>query len=154
MKPVISTVTIDRPRREVFDHLDVLANHEAFTDHFLRDWQLSGPERGVGGKLRARVSALGRTEDVELEVVEVQAPSLIAEVTLAAGGKRRTRGTYRLRDAGPARTHVTFELAFEAQPAMERLAAPLGRRWVAKMNDRAMARLKEQLEGAPAAAAA
>src|SRR5690349_3292243 len=133
MKPVISTVTVERSRQEVFDHLDVLANHEAFTDHFLHDWQLSGPERGVGGRLRARVTALGRTEDVELEVVEVREPELIAEVTVAAEGKRRTRGTYRLREAGPARTHVTFELAFEAAPAVERLAAPLGRRWVGRM---------------------
>jgi hypothetical protein len=79
---------------------------------------------------------------------------MIAEVTTAAGGRRRTRGTYKLAEAGPAATDVTFELAVEAAPPLERLAAPLTRSWLAKQNARAMARLKAQLEGSPAPAAA
>ena len=154
MKPVSVTVTVERPREEVFAHLDVLANHEAFTDHFLVDWKLSGPPAGVGATLHANAKAFGRTEPFELTVVEAQRPSMIAEVTTAAGGRRRTRGTYKLAEAGPAATDVTFELAVEAAPPLERLAAPLTRSWLAKQNARAMARLKAQLEGSPAPAAA
>ena len=36
-----------------------MANHEPFNDHLMRNWQLSGPERGVGSKARVTISALG-----------------------------------------------------------------------------------------------
>src|SRR5215210_3060868 len=88
MKPVTVSVTIDRPRREVYEHLDALANHEAFTDHFLVDRQLSGPPRGVGATLHGNVRAMGRQEPFELTVIDAQAPSTIVEVTKAAGGRR------------------------------------------------------------------
>lgn len=50
MKPVSTTVTVRRARDDVFDFLDVLGNHEPFTDHFLVDWQLSGPTAGLGAR--------------------------------------------------------------------------------------------------------
>jgi hypothetical protein len=42
MKSVEVSTVIRRPIAEVYAHLDVLANHEAFTDHFLVDWRLEG----------------------------------------------------------------------------------------------------------------
>ncbi len=47
------TVTIDVPesRQDVYDFLDIQANHELFTDHMMRDWRCDGPERGVGSKV-------------------------------------------------------------------------------------------------------
>ena len=42
MKPVTVSVDVPQQRREVFDYIDVLGNHERFTDHFLLDWQVSG----------------------------------------------------------------------------------------------------------------
>ncbi|MBJ7331308.1 MAG: SRPBCC family protein [Solirubrobacteraceae bacterium] len=145
MKPITVTTTIDRPRAEVYAHLDVLANHEAFTDHFMVDWELSGPPAGVGAALRANVKALGQKQPIALEVYEAKAPELIVERTVAAGGKRVTRGTYRLEEAGPDATKVSFEIAYEETPLGDKLAAPMIRSVLRKMNQRAMDRLTEQL---------
>jgi len=37
VKPVTVSVAVSQPAEEVYDFLDVLANHEAFLDHFLVD---------------------------------------------------------------------------------------------------------------------
>ena len=39
--PVTVSVTIDRPREEVFAYLADIANHPEFTDHYLKDWRLT-----------------------------------------------------------------------------------------------------------------
>ena len=93
MKPVEVSTVIRRPIAEVYAHLDVLANHEAFTDHFLVDWELDGPASGVGASVRMRVRAPGRTEEVELTVIDAEPPVRSVEETVGAGGRRRTRGT-------------------------------------------------------------
>jgi hypothetical protein len=149
MKPITVSVAVDRPREEVFAHLDVLANHEAFTDHFLQDWTLSGPAAGVGAKARFR----SRNDWMDLEVLESQAPVRTVERTVGAGGKRVTRGTYTLTEQPGGRTLVEFELAYEQGPASERMAAPLVRAMLRRANERAMERLREVLEPAGAAAA-
>ena len=41
MDPVTSTITIGRPREEVFDYLADIANHPEFCDHYLTDWRLT-----------------------------------------------------------------------------------------------------------------
>ena len=41
MDPVTSTITIGRPREEVFDYLADIANHPEFCDHYLKDWRLT-----------------------------------------------------------------------------------------------------------------
>ncbi|HMJ33538.1 MAG TPA: SRPBCC family protein [Baekduia sp.] len=156
MKPISVSTTVDRPRQEVFEHLDVLANHLPFLDHFMVDAQLSGPPSGVGAHVRFRALSPGRSEWMESTVAAVEPGVSVAEDTVGARGRRRLRGTYRLADAGPDRrsTLVTFELVTVDAPAVERLAAPLVRPWLTKQNARALARLKEQLEGRDAATAA
>jgi hypothetical protein len=42
MKPVTVSVTVPNDREEVYAFLDVLANHEPFTDHMMVDWTYSG----------------------------------------------------------------------------------------------------------------
>src|SRR5688572_17585315 len=44
MKPIVATITIDRPRQELFDLVCDLRNHEAWTDHMLVEWS-GTPER-------------------------------------------------------------------------------------------------------------
>ena len=39
MKPVRVSVDVPNPRPEVYEFLDVLGNHEQFTDHFMVDWE-------------------------------------------------------------------------------------------------------------------
>ena len=60
MKPVTVTIDVPHPTQEVFDFLDVMSNHERFTNHMLRDWEYSGPDRGIGSKARVTVKAGGR----------------------------------------------------------------------------------------------
>lgn len=144
MQPVTVTTVVQRPIDVVYDYLDVLGNHEAFTDHFMVDWELAGPPRGVGARLRANVKALGQTQPIELEVHEARAPELIVERTVAAKGKRVTRGTYRLSPAGPDATNVSFEIAWEQAPLGDRLTGPMIRPVLRKLNQRAMDRLAAQ----------
>ena len=149
MKPITVSVVVDRPREEVFAHLDVLANHEAFTDHFMHDFTFSGPAAGVGAKARFRT----RPNDwMDLEVLESEAPARTVERTVGAGGKRVTRGTYTLTELG-GRTRVEFELVYEQGPASERMAGPLVHRLLQRANERAMERLREVLEPVAAPAA-
>jgi uncharacterized membrane protein len=152
MKPIKVSTVIDRPRDEVYEHLDVLANHEAFCDHFLTDWSVSGPASGVGAKVRVKAKAPGPETWIDIEVVEARAPERTVETATSAGGKRRTRGTYTLTELPGHRTLVEFELAYEAAPAFERPALPLMRPWLRRANEKAMERLAEQL--APVASAA
>lgn len=153
MKPV--TVSIDVPQeiQLVFDHLDVLANHEAFTDHFLVDWTVTGPARGVGGRARLRAKA-GRANWMEMQVIESQSPRTTVEETTSAGGRRLTRGTYVLAPLPSGGTRITFELAWLRVPRSERLAAPLVRSVVRRGNIRAMERLRQQLAQQPVRASA
>jgi len=145
MNPITVAVTIDRRPEEVYEHLIVLANHEAFCDHFLRDWTLSGPAAGVGARARARAATPGPADWIDIELVEAHAPERIVETTVGAKGRRRTRGTWTLRPRGEAATDVTFEIVTEQAPAVERLLAPLSRAWLKRGNARALERLRAQL---------
>ena len=145
MKPIKVSVTVDRPRDDVYAHLDVLANHEAFCDHFLGDWSRSGPDSGVGAKVRVKAKAPGPETWIDIEVVEAVPPARTVERATSAEGRRRTRGTYTLTELPGHRTLVEFELVYEAAPAYERPALPLLRPWLRRANQKAMERLAEQL---------
>ncbi len=145
IKPVTVSVDVPQAREDVFAHLDVLANHEAFTDHLLIDWKVSGPAAGVGAKASMRINAPGSRERAELEVLESAPPARTVEETVSAGGKRRTRGTYTLSELTPGGTHIAFELAWIEAPRNERLAAPLTRAFTKRANARAMKRLAKVL---------
>jgi uncharacterized protein YndB with AHSA1/START domain len=144
MEPVTVSTTVPRPVGEVYDHLDLLANHEAFTDHMLADWEVSGPASGVGAKARVRVTAPGGGH-IDIEVVRAVPPSEITERSVGAGGKRVSEGTYRLQPLDGGATRVTFELRILRAPAHERAIAPLVRPWLRRGNQRALDRLAEQL---------
>jgi uncharacterized protein YndB with AHSA1/START domain len=152
-KPV--TVTIDVPQRleTVYDFLDVMANHEPFTDHLLRDWELSGPERGVGSKARVHVRAFGTSDVVDIEVVDAEAPRRIVERNVAAKAGRTAHGTYTLAPTASGGTHIEFEYRWLETPLVDRLTAPAARAFIRRTNETAMRRLAEQL-GAHAPAAA
>ena len=153
MKPIVSTTTVQRPRDEVFAFLDVLGNHEQFTDHFLVDWSLSGPATGVGARARMRTNMPGPADWADMEVIESAAPERIVERAVGLGGKRVSRGTYSLEPDGEGATRVRFELVIEQLPASARLLAPLAGAWLRRGNDKAMRRLAALLEGAASPAA-
>ncbi|HTP21864.1 MAG TPA: SRPBCC family protein [Solirubrobacteraceae bacterium] len=145
MRPVTVTTEVPYPTEDVYDFLDVMSNHEPFTNHMLRDWEFAGPDRGVGSKAKVKVSAGGRTESVEIEVVEADRPTRIVERNVGAGGRRVANGTYTLAELPGGGTRITFEYAWQRAPLSERLAAPLVRGILRRGNERAMRRLEDQL---------
>lgn len=145
MKPVIVTATVPKSPQEVYEFLDLLANHEGFLDHWLVEWELSGPERGVGARARARANAVGSQDWTEFEVIEAEPPSRIVEEGVGAGGKRRTRGTYRLDELPDGGTKICFELEWLEASRAERLIPPLTRAFVRRVNAKSMRRLAKRL---------
>jgi hypothetical protein len=147
-KPVTVSVEVPQDRAEVYDFLDVMANHEPFTDHLLRDWTLSGPDRGVGAKAQVHVRAFGVADVVDIEVIDAEAPRRIVERNVAAKAGRTAQGTYTL-DAMPGGgTRITFEYRWIVTPLADRLTAPLARAFIRRANLTAMQRLAEQLPSA------
>jgi Polyketide cyclase / dehydrase and lipid transport len=146
MKPVSVSIQVPQPREQVFDFLDVLRNHEQFTDHFLLDWEVSGPERGVGAKAHMRVKSLGGRDEMDMEVVAAEPPRMTAEESVSAKGRRRTRGRYRLEPAPDGGTVIEFELEWLRATLLDRLTAPLARSVVRDANITALQRLRVTLE--------
>jgi hypothetical protein len=146
MKPVSVAIEVPRQPDEVYEFLDVLGNHERFTDHFLLDWELSGPNRGVGARAGLGVKSPGPDDWLDMEVIEAERPRTTTEESVSAKGRRRTRGTYRLEPLPDGGTGVTFELAWLEAPLSERLAAPLTRAVVRRANARSLQRLAEMLD--------
>jgi uncharacterized protein YndB with AHSA1/START domain len=149
MKPVTVSAEVPVPREEVYEYLDVLGNHEQFTDHFMLDWEVSGPRRGVGAKANVRVKATGEKDWTDMEIVEADAGRrIVEEGTGGSGGKRRTRGTYALEDLPGGGTRIIFTLEFLSLPRSERLMGPMQRAYVRRVNGKAMRRLAERLTAA------
>ncbi len=144
MKPVRVSIDVPQAREDVYDFLDVLANHELFTGHMFRDWQCEGPARGVGAKAKVTAIAAGRAEALDVEVIEAERPTRNVERNVGASGRVAT-GTYTLAGLPGGGTRITFESAWLRVPRGEALAAPLVRAMVRRGNKRAMERLAEQL---------
>jgi carbon monoxide dehydrogenase subunit G len=153
MKPVTVTIDVPQPREAVYDFLDVMANHELFTDHLMQDWRLAGPARGIGSKAQVKATAVGRTETIDIEVIAAERPVKTIERNIGAGGKRVGTGTYTLADLPEGGTRVTFTYAWQQAPWSERLAEPVVRGIARRAFERAMQRLAEQLRAPNAAGA-
>jgi hypothetical protein len=146
MKPVSVSVTVAKPREEVFDFIDVLANHASYLDHMFVDWKFSGPGRGVGARARARVEAPASREIAEFEVVESERPSRTVEEGVSAHGKRETRGTYTLEELSEGRTRVSFEMEWLKAPRTERLAPAVTRAFLRRALGKGLKRLAKEVE--------
>lgn len=145
--PVQVSIDVPQARSDVFDFLDVMANHEPFTNHMLIDWSYSGPPRGVGSRARVHSKAGGRPVPVEIEVIAAEAPARIVERNVSAGGRRVGLGTYELAELPGGGTRVSFTYSWERAPLPDRALAPLVRSILRRGNQRAMRRLAEQLPG-------
>jgi len=152
-KPVEVSIEVPQAREDVYDFLDVMANHEPFTDHLLRDWEISGPARGVGSKARVHVSAFGVHDVVDIEVVDAEAPARIVERNHAAKAGRTAQGTYTLEPTPSGGTRITFEYRWIDTPLIDKLTAPMSRAFIRRTNETAMRRLAEQLGAREPAAA-
>jgi uncharacterized protein YndB with AHSA1/START domain len=151
LDPVTTTVTIDRPRDEVFEYLADVANHAEFMEPLFSDWRLTRLDSyGTGAGARFRSSArLDRFGWGELNFVTVEAPRRI--VGVGRGGKFNRIKTYcewLLEPVAGGGTRVEF--TFETDPplpsdkAMEAIAGR--RRWFKRASSKALKRLRRILE--------
>ncbi|HEV7753794.1 MAG TPA: SRPBCC family protein [Baekduia sp.] len=151
MDPVAAEVTISRPRQEVFEYLQDIANHAEFTDHYLIRWHLLredtlGQGAGARFKLARRFT---RYAWADFTFTEVEEPRLIVE--RGRGGKYNrilTRGVYELDEAhNGASTRVTFTFETKPKLASDRLQEAMGgRSWIKRKNKKSLNRLRAILE--------
>lgn len=150
MDPITVSVTIARPREEVFDYLGDIANHAEFTDHFLKDWHLLREQSyGRGAGARFRIDApLNRFPWGDATFVEFDPPYRIVEV--GHGGKYnrlRVTGVYTLTPGPGGTTRVEFTNEVEPATFADRVLESFGvRSWLARKNRRALRRLRSILE--------
>jgi uncharacterized protein YndB with AHSA1/START domain len=148
--PVSVSITIGRPREEVFDYLSDIANHTEFSDHYIDDFHLTRENTvGLGAGARFRLKApLQRFSWLGVQFIEVDRPWRIVEA--GRGGKyNRTRAliTFTL-EPGPDDT-TRVELTAETVPATptDRAMELLGARaWTRRQHRRALRRLRSILE--------
>jgi Polyketide cyclase / dehydrase and lipid transport len=145
MKPITVTVDVPQPRERVFAFLDVMRNHERFTDHMLMNWRYVGPDRGVGAAARVDTKVAGKTDSLFIETVSSAPPTQIVEHNVGAGGRRLASGTYVLEPLPAGGTRVSFQYAWREAPRSERLLFPLVRAVMRRPLQRSMERLAQQL---------
>ncbi len=150
MDPVTVSIIVDRPREQVFDYLQDIANHPEFTDHYLVDWHLTRIDsvgRGAGARFRVKVPG-ARFSWADVTFVEVDRPYRIVEVGRAGKNNRvRTLGVYELAPGASGTTRVQFTLQSEPATFADRLLEGFGvRGWMRRQNVRAMRRLRTILE--------
>jgi uncharacterized protein YndB with AHSA1/START domain len=150
VRPISVSTTVEAPPSRVFEFLVVLANHEQFLDHFLVDWEFSGPASGVGAKARARQNAPGGQDRTEFELIEVDDGRRLVEDGLGAKDKhgthnRHTVGTYTLTEAAGGGTKIEFELEWLEASRAERMIPPMTRAFTRRSLAKGMRRLKKAL---------
>ena len=150
MNPVTSSITIGRPREEVFAYLADIANHPEFTDHFLTDWHLTRENsfgRGAGARFRVQIPA-NRFDWADLTLSEVDEPHRIVERGRVGKYNRvPVVARYTLNPGDGDSTEV--ELTTETEPATlaDRMVESLGARgWLKRKQSRALRRLRSILE--------
>ena len=147
--PVSVTVTIARPRDEVFAYLEDVANHAEFSDHYLKEWHLTRVDSyGRGAGARYRINApLQRFAWSDLTFVEVEAPRRI--VAVGRGGKFNRIKTFASWTLEPASGGTRVEFVFETEPALptDRFVESFGfRGWFKRKSNKALRRLRRILE--------
>jgi uncharacterized protein YndB with AHSA1/START domain len=153
MDPITVSVTIARPREEVFEYLADIANHAEFTDHYLVDWRLTREDTyGPGAGARFRIKSpppFNRFSWGESTIVEFEPPWRIAEAGRTGKYNRiRTLGVYTLEPAPAGSTRVEFTLQTQPKTFADRILEAFGSRaWLKRKNAKAMRRLRDILEG-------
>ena len=144
------SIVVSASRERVFDYLQDIANHAAFTDHYLVDWHLTRIDsvgRGAGARFRVKAPR-NRFSWGDVTFTEVDRPHRIVEVGRTGKENRiRTLGVYDLVPAAAGSTRVRFTLETEPATLSDRLLEGLGgRAWARRKGARALHRLREILE--------
>jgi len=147
--PVTSSITIGRPREEVFDYLADIANHAEFSDHYLKDWRLTRVDsvgRGAGARFRFD-APFQRFGWADMTFIEVERPHRI--VAAGRGGKFNRNKTFTTWTLTPTSGGTRVEYTTETEPALitDRIMEGVGlRRFFKRGGRKAMARLQSILE--------
>ena len=149
MDPIELSITIDRPREEVFDYLADIANHPEFTDHYLKQWRLTRVESsGRGAGARYKVDApRNRFSWADITFVEVERPYRI--VGVGRGGKFNRIKTFSSWTLSPEGGGTRVEYVTETEPPLmtDRLMEAFGfRRWLKRRSSKGLRRLQRILE--------
>jgi uncharacterized protein YndB with AHSA1/START domain len=148
--PITVSVTIARPREEVFAYLADMANHPEFTDHFMVDWRLTREDSvGQGAGARYRLEApFNRFPWGDSTFVELEPPRRIVEVGRTGKYNRiRTLGIYELDPAAGGGTRVSFTFQSEPKMLSDKLLESFGARtWLRRKLAKSMRRLRSILE--------
>ena len=150
MNPVTSSITIGRPREEVFAYLADIANHPEFCDHYLTDWHLTRENsvgRGAGARFRVQVPA-NRFDWADLTLSELEEPHRIVERGRVGKYNRvRVLAEYTLDSADGDSTEVHLTTETEPATLADRLVESFGARsWLKRKQSRALRRLRAILE--------
>jgi uncharacterized protein YndB with AHSA1/START domain len=151
MKPVSVSITISRPRAEVFEYLADVANHEQFFDHVLVDWHLTREDSyGMGAGARYRIKRPGPPAFADSTIIELDPPERIVFAGRTGRFNRiPTFATWTL--AAGSDQSTTVEVTLQSEPAtpadrlVERLSGQ--RAMIARGTGKALERLRGILEG-------
>jgi uncharacterized protein YndB with AHSA1/START domain len=118
MDPVTANVLIDRPREEVFDYLADIANHQEFSDHYLKEWRLTRVDSvGRGAGARFKIDApLDRFGWGDMTFIDVQRPHKI--VAAGRSGKFNRNKTWTTWTLSPSGHATKVEVTTEAEVNM------------------------------------
>jgi uncharacterized protein YndB with AHSA1/START domain len=148
--PLSVSITVGRPREEVFEYLADIANHAEFTDHYLKDWHLTRVDpvgRGAGARFRV-AAPLQRFSWMGVSFIEVDPPWRI--VSAGRGGKYnriRSMTTFTLEPAADDTTRVSMTVETVPVTISDHIMEALGvRGWTRRQNRRALRRLRAILE--------
>jgi len=118
MHPVTANVLIDRPREEVFDYLADIANHQEFSDHYLKEWRLTRVDSvGRGAGARFKIDApLDRFGWGDMTFIAVERPhKIVAAGRAGKFNRNKTWTTWTLTPSGKA---TQVEVTTESEPAL------------------------------------
>lgn len=148
MGPVTVETVISAPRESVFDFVGDLANHVAFTDHFMSDFRLARAKSdGQGAAARFRLENPGPKQWAEVQFSVFERPRRIVEE--GHSGRFGRNKFWTMWDFTPEGNATRVELTFWSEPATrwDAFKESLGARgWVKRQNASALRRLRQIFE--------
>ena len=150
MRTATVTTVLQAPQREVFDYLADIANHQEFTDHFLKQWRLTRVDsHGRGAGARFKIDApLDRYGWGDMTFIEVERPYRI--VAAGRAGKYNRQKTWTTWTLEPSGAATRVEVTTESEPGLptdKLMEALTGRRgWMKRKLGKALSRMQSILE--------
>ena len=149
MDPVSATISIDVPRRRVFELISDLSLRPAFTDHFQQDYRLERLDPvGLGASARFRLDD-SPWSSMDTAIVETEPPHLIREQ--GWGGRANRIAVFTVWELaegpGPDGCEVTVTFWTEPKALFDKLREPFpGARRLRRDWSRGLRRLRDLAE--------